>query len=245
MRGLWMVGILVVFAGCGRYFPQDLQPVAQQAEGMIVNDDGSITYILDRLTVNLRPMTDAELNRQFPTASTGGEASVNPYTFGDYVALGDDWTPSRFTVMKLKVSNYQYPKVVIDPLKATIVSTNKRTYKSMSYAQLYDYYTAYWQGRTGKGRVEFKTRMDILRRSMYTEATTIFSGSEQDGHLVFPLLDDDVTDIQVNIEDVAVRFDYSNQPVETIDLNFSFTREVLRGYNLADAVSANAAPDDQ
>lgn len=240
MRGLWIVGILVVLGGCGRYFPQDLQPVAQQADGMAVKDDGSITYNLGRLAINLKPMTDAELNRQYSAASTGGAASVNPYTFGDWVAPGEDWTPSRFTVVQLKVSNYQYPKVVIDPSKAVIYSANNRVYRSMSYAQLYDYFSTFWQGRTGQGRVDFKSRTSILRQSMYTEATTIFSGSEQEGYLVFPLLDDDVTSIQLDLEDIAVRFNYSDEPIETIDLSFSFEREVLRGYNLTEAVQANA-----
>ena len=240
MRGLWIVGIWLALGGCGRYFPQGLEPASQQAAGMTVNDDGSITYVLDRLAINLKPMTDAELNRQFPSESTGGAASVNPYTFGDLRAPGEDWTPSRFTVMQLKVSNYQYPKVRFDPLKVTILSPNNRTYKSMSYAQKYNYYRAFWQGRTGKGRVDFRDRTSILKQTMYTEATTIFSGNEQEGYLVFPRLDDDVTSIQLKIEDIGVRFDYSDAAVETIDLAFSFEREVLRGYNLADAAPTDA-----
>ena len=71
---------------------------------------------------------------------------------------------------------------------------------------------------------------------MYTEATTIFSGSEQEGYLVFPVLDDDVTKIRLDIEDIAVRFNYSGEAVETVDLSFSFEREVLRGNSLADAL---------
>ena len=242
MRGLWLVGILLVIGGCGRYFPQDLQPVAQQVEGMAVNDDGSVTFNLDRLAINLKPMTDAELNRQFSAVSADGAASTNPYTFGDWQVPGDDWTRSRFTVMQLNVSNYQYPKVVIDPLKATITSTNKRIYHSFSYAQLYDYFRTFWQGRTGKGREDFKTRTSILRQSMYTEATTIFSGSEQEGYLVFPVLDDDVTNIRLDIEDIAVRFNYSGEAVETVNLSFSFEREVLRGNSLADALQTRKTP---
>lgn len=78
---------------------------------------------------------------------------------------------------------------------------------------------------------------------MYTEPTTVFSGSEQEGYLVFPALDDDVTKIQLDLEGIAVRFDFSGAAVETIDLSFSFERDVLRGYNLSDAVQADAATD--
>jgi hypothetical protein len=240
MRGLWWIGILLALGSCGRYFPQDLQPLAQQADGMVVNDDGSITFSIDRLAINLKPMTDAELNRQFPAASSGGAASTNPYTFGDWKQPGEDWTRSRFTVIQLKVSNYQYPKVVIDPLKATITSTNNRVYRSISYAQLYDYFRAFWLGRTGQGRVDFKSRTSILRQSMYTEATTVFSGSEQEGYLVFPLLNDDVTEIRLDLEDIAVRFNYAGEAIEKVDLRFSFEREVLRGNSQEEALQANA-----
>ena len=78
---------------------------------------------------------------------------------------------------------------------------------------------------------------------MYTEATTVFSGSEQEGYLVFPLLNNDVTHIRLDLKDIAVRFNYADEAVETIDLSFSFEREVLRGYHLLDAQQASAAAD--
>lgn len=225
MRGLSILVMLLVLNSCGRYFPGALEPMHDQVEGMDVNDDGSITYQLDRLEINLKPMTDAELNR---LALTGSDLSVNPYTFGDWTAPGDDWTPSRFTVFRLKVGNYQYPKVKLDPLNTRITAANSRQYGSLSYAQLYDYYRAYWQGRTGLGRVEFQTRTDVLRQTMYSGAM-VFSGRDEQGYLVFPLLHDDVKKIEVHIEHIAVRFDYADLPVETIDLTFSFQREVQKG----------------
>ncbi len=199
---------------------------------MAVNDDGSITYALDRLKITLKPMTDAELNR---LAGASSDLSVNPYTFGTKTASGEDWTPPRFTVFLLKMDNYQYPKVVLDPLQAHIAAANGRKYGPMSYSQLYDYYQAYWLGRTGQGRMNFRARTDMLKRTMYSGAT-VFSGSEEQGYLVFPLLDDDVKKIQVYIEDIAVRFDYASVPIETIDLSFSFQRDVLQGYTPTDAV---------
>jgi hypothetical protein len=239
MRGWWLVGIVLVLGGCGRYFPKDLHPVAQQAEGMTVNDDGSIAYTRDRLSIVLKPMSDAELNRQFPAASKGGASSVNPYTFGDWVAPGENWTPARFTVMKLSVANYQFPKVIIDPLKATIRSAgDSQVHASLTYAELYDYYRSYWLGRTGQGRIDFKARTDLLKQTLF-KSDAIFSGREAEGYLVFPLMDDDVALIQVRIEDLAIRFNYKDQPVETLDLTFSFERDVLRGNTPADAVRIN------
>jgi hypothetical protein len=67
----------------------------------------------------------------------------------------------------------------------------------------------------------------------------IFSGTDADGYIVFPRLDDDVTQIDVDLNDIAVRFDYADEPVEQIDLTFRFGRDILRGNTLADAVKDN------
>ncbi len=239
MRRLWILTATVfAISGCGRYFPTALQPAAGQAEGMTANDDGSITYELDRLAITLRPMTDAELNRQFASESFRGASSVNPYTFGDWSTPGEDWTPPRFTVFRLEVGNYQYPKVMLDPLNASVTTANNRTYGSLSYANLYEYYQAYFQGRTGRARAEFRTRTDLLKRTMY-RAALVFSGMDGEGYLVFPLLHDDVRRIVVHIEDVALRFNYADLPVETVDLSFSFERDMRQGYIPMDAIIRN------
>ena len=235
---VWIAVLIFLVSGCGRYFPQPLRPTPQQAEGMTVNDDGSVTYARERLAITLRPMTDAELNRQFPQASTGGAAAVNPYTFGDWVAPGDNWTPSRFMVMKLGVANYQFPKVVIDPLKTTIKAANNQIYRALSYAELYEYYRSYWQANSGQGRIEFRARTDILKQTMFTDAF-IFSGRDEEGYIVFPRLDDEIQRIQVEIADIAIRFNFEDEPVETIDLSVSFEREVLKGNEPHGAVPLN------
>ena len=235
---VWIAVLIFLVSGCGRYFPQPLRPTPQQAEGMTVNDDGSVTYARERLAITLRPMTDAELNRQFPQASTGGAAAVNPYTFGDWVAPGDNWTPSRFMVMKLGVANYQFPKVVIDPLKTTIKAANNQIYRALSYAELYEYYRSYWQANSGQGRIEFRARTDILKQTMFTNAF-IFSGRDEEGYIVFPRLDDEIQRIQVEIADIAIRFNFEDEPVETIDLSVSFEREVLKGNAPHSAVPLN------
>lgn len=226
MRLLSILATLLLLGACGRYFPSALEPAREQAQGMAVNDDLSITYTLDRLAITLKPMTDAELNR---LASNPDNLSVNPYTFGDVTAPGEDWTPPRFTVFRLKVANYQFPKIELDPYNAHITAANNRRYAAMSYAQLYSYYRSFWLGRTGLGRKEFQARTDALKQTMYSGAT-VFSGNDEEGYLVFPLLDDDVRAIQVHISDVAVRFDYTGKPIETLDLSFSFQRDILQGY---------------
>lgn len=226
--------LFLLLAACGRYFHTPLQPSNRQAEGMTVNDDGSITYALDRLSIELKPMTDEELNRLAP----GVDLSHNPYTFGDWTAAGDEWTPPRFTVFRLKVNNYQYPKVKIDPLNAHITAANTRQYAVLSYGELYQYFRSYWLGRTGQGRKTFQARTDALKRTLYSGAL-VFSGSEEQGYLVFPVLDDDVQAIQVHLENIVLRFDYADAPVEAIDLSFSFQRDILQGRDPSAAARIN------
>ncbi len=235
MYRLSLLVLLLMLSSCGRYFPGALKPMDNQAAGMTVNDDGSITYNRDRLAITLKPMTDAELNR---LAATSSDLSVNPYTFGNLTATGDDWTPQRFTVFRLEVGNYQFPKIKIDPLNSRITTANSRKYWSFSYAQLYNYFRAYWLGRTGQGRIKFQHRTDLLKRTLYSDAM-VFSGSDEEGFLVFPHLDDDVREIQVHIADIAVRFDYAELPVETLNLSFSFQRDILKGFTPTSAVSHN------
>ena len=62
----WSLLLTLLVGACGRYFHTPLQPASRQAEGMTVNDDGSITYALDRLSINLKPMTDEELTASPP-----------------------------------------------------------------------------------------------------------------------------------------------------------------------------------
>ena len=173
-------------------------------------------------------MSDAQLNRQFANTSTQGAASTNPYTFGNWKPRGERLTPSRFAVFRLKVSNYEYPKVLIDPLKISLTTANQRHYQALSFAQLYEYHQAYWQGRTGQGREQFKDRTELLRRTLY-KGDMVFSGQESEGYVVFPVLPDDVKALQVHIADIAVRFNYTDQPSETASIDFSFEREVFPG----------------
>ncbi len=236
----WRVLCLAVLtatmmSGCGRYFPTPFQPAPQQPAGMTVNDDGSVTYDLDRLAITLRAMTDEELNRLL---SPGGDLSVNPYTFGNVTTPGEDWTASRFTVFRLEVANYQYPKVRLDPDKSRISASNRRQYAALSYSELYDYYRAHWVGRTGQGRTKFRTRTDMLNRTMFSK-DFIFSGSDADGYIVFPRIHDDVKHIQVDLRNIAVRFNYAGLPVETLDLTFNFDRDILRGNTPTTAIRDN------
>ncbi len=228
MSKLWLLGLALALSGCGRYFAGPLHPLEKQAASMQVNDDGSVTYTQGRLEISLRAMTDAQLDRQFPSNADQGGESTNPFTYGTWKPLGDDWTPSRFTVFWLKVSNYAYPKVLIDPFTASIATTNNRRYKPLRLDELSEYYRAYVLGLAGNAWGRFKERTDILRRTLYPR-DFLFSGQEKQGYIVFPPLDDDVKQVTVTLNDIVLRLDFSDEPLESIDLSYTFARDVVRG----------------
>ena len=224
-----LLGALSV--GCGRYFAGPIQPAAvtDQSPRMEVRDDGTVAYVYERLEVSLRPLTDAELNRTFPAESSKGAQSTNPFTYGNWVPLGESWTPSRFTVFLLRVKNYAYPKVRIDPQKISIRSDNRREYQSLDHLRLNEYYRAHALAWAGNAHARYRTSDELIRRTLYAEKM-VFSGQEDEGYVVFPTLPPDVTDFAVTIDDVVLRFDYADEPVETVGLSYRFRRDVHKGY---------------
>lgn len=220
--------LALALLGCGRYFPGPLTPLTSQTGEMQVKDDGSIIYTQGRFEVTLRAVTDEQLNRQFSGASDQGGESTNPYTFGNWKPLGESYTPSRFTVFWLKVSNYAYPKVQYDSYNTEILTGNQRQYRALRLDELSEYYRAYALGLTGNRWTRYKERLDVLRRTLFTRSP-LFSGQDTQGYIVFPPLDDDVTRLTVTLKDIVLRFDYADQPLETLTLDFAFSREVVRG----------------
>jgi hypothetical protein len=223
---------LLLLGGCGRYFGGVIQPLSEveQADHMVVEDDRSVTYVYERLEIGLLPMSDAELNRQFPGISDKGAFSTNPYTYGNFTRMGEEWIPPRYSVWRLRIKNYAYPKIQVDPAKIELISDDGyRSYKTLEMLEIVEYYYSHIIGYAGNDYRRFKAREDILNRTMF-KGEALFSGQEAESYIVFPALDPDVESFAVNISDVAVRFDYKGDPVETIDLSFRFEREVHRGY---------------
>ena len=207
-----------------------LTPLAEQVqgEGSEVADDGTVTFHIDRLKISLRPMIDEELNRQFATMSDKGNRSTNPYTFGNWIPEGEEQTPGKFTIFRLKVENYAFPKVIVNPLSIVMDTQNGRTYEPYSFELLREHYYPYNLAYSGEANTRFRNRTDLLKRTMYPVDEQIFAGQGYEGFVVFPRLHDDVLQIEVEVNDVALRFDYRNEPTETVDLVYHFERKVWR-----------------
>ncbi len=227
---------LLLFSGCSyRYYAEDLKPMSEAEQGInkTVADDGTVSYKQARLEISLRSMTDAELNRQFSAYSNEGADSRNPYTFGNstYFRTGD--TPNRFTVFRVSVSNYEYPKVYLDPKKVHITTSNGRKYYALTREQLSIYYRRYIRGGSGgnapgvsgNAHSVWKERDGILRSSMFADGQ-LFSAQESEGFLVFRPLAPDVDELTVHIPDVVVRYNYKGDAIEEVDVEMRFERKI-------------------
>ena len=236
-----IVALALLLGSCGyklgyRHFAEPIVPAADLASAeFVVGDDYSITFVRDRLEVSLLPLNALVLNRQFPVESNSPEGfidpnpyatSFNPYTYGDWKRPGGEKTPERFTVFLLKVKNYAFPKVWVDPTQIELTAPNGRRYESLGFPALVEYYRSYAIGFAGNAYESFKERQGLLQRTLFPEDEMIFSGQETEGYVVFPVLAHDVEDFTISIKDMVLRFDYRNQPVEMIDIPYSFEREV-------------------
>lgn len=227
-RVRWLLAIGVMLQACGYYhYAGALRPQEEQSTSIAVADDGSVTYTRDRLEVRLKPMSDEELNRQFPTNSQSGPTSTNPYTFGNTKFWGGEPQRPRFTVFRLSVKNYAFPKVKIDPARIVLESESKREYWSLGLQQLDTYYRAYAIGYRGNEYARYQERLDLLRRTLFKNEE-VFSGQEVEGFVVFPVLHPDVGKLKVVIKDMVLRFDFRNEPVEAVDIECRFNRDVGR-----------------
>jgi hypothetical protein len=227
---LSLLGAGLLLGACAyRPWAGDLKPLeeARQSTGMAVEDDGTVIFTKGRLDIRLRPMSDEEMNRQFSTSSDKGARSTNPYTFGNSTSYITGNTPKRFTVFRLNVKNYEYPKVRLAG-EVVLESANGRKYYALSLQQLEVYYRIYATGFRGNEYREFNDRKTLLQRTMFPKADDIFSGQEQEGYVLFEPLADDVKNVTVTIEGVVIRFDYRGEPAESIAASYRFARDLGR-----------------
>jgi len=199
-------------------------PESEQGEDMTVADDGTVTYNRGRLEVRLRPLSDEELNRQFAAYSTGGVRAANPYTFADRTNFYTGAEESRFTVFKLSVKNYEFPKVRVGG-SVLLESDSGRKYYALDPQQLDIYYRSYALGYRGNEYNLWRERRSILQQTMFPP-DDIFSGQEVEGFILFKPLAEDVGDMTLSIEDIVIRFDFRGDPLESIDVGYRFSRDL-------------------
>ena len=186
-------------------------------------------YSIEGLRVQVEPLTDERLNSLFPGDSKRGRFSTNPYTYGDWVNPLVGYTPVRFTVFKVSITNDIYAKVLLDPLQAVLLTDrgealNSYGIPSWSPHNSFERYYRALRGQSGNEFYRFDLRMGNVRSSAYLEDQRVFKGESYSGLIAFDPLAEDVTQVRLLLQDFVLRFDASGQPLEAVDITMDFDR---------------------
>ena len=206
-------------------------PSAQGDELYRTDEDGSISYVMEGLRLNVRFLTDAELNALLPEDSFKGKYSTNPYTYGDHVDGDVGYTPDRFTTFRVSVFNQTFAKVQLNPIEAVLLTDQGEELNSYGIPSTspYNSFERYYRGLRGQSGNEFyrfEVRMGHVRSLNYAESQPIFKGENYSGLIAFDALDRDVRRVRLVLREFTLKFDEFGVPLETIDCRFDFRREI-------------------
>ena len=120
----------------------------------------------------------------------------------------------------------------------TIESANGRHYYPWGTYDVEEYFRRFPLAFNGLGYLRFDERRDIYNRAKYPDDEFCFSGQEVEGYVIFSKIHDDVAEIVFHIPEFGLRYNFRNEPLETIDLQFRFKRDIQRVKNI-DKLAAN------
>ena len=242
---------LPLLVGCSLIFPsrieRTIQLVAQEGQegDYRKGEDGSVSYLMEGLRIEVKYMTDRELNELFPQESNLEEYSINPYTYGNHVDPAVGYVQNRFTVFRVGVHNSTFAKVELDPLKA-VLTTDREGEVHNSYSVLqtprrknFESYYRALRGPSGNDYYRYNMRMGLVRSNNYGIDEKIFKGESYEGFIVFESLDDEVETVRLQLRDFVLKFNAFNQPIETVDIAFAFDRQVTQEVFEQEAVVAS------
>ena len=199
----------------------------------MVREGPAATYSIEGLRIRVEPMTDTQLNALFPEDSEKGFFSTNPYTYGNWIDPHLAYTPNRFTVFRITVINDIYAKVLLDPLKPELHTGRGEVYHSygipsFSPHQSFERYFRAIRGQSGNEFYRFDLRMGNVRSTAYLEDQTVFKGESYSGFLIFDPLEEEVSEVELVLEDFVLKFDASGQPLEMVDIAIGFDRKIAK-----------------
>ena len=257
LRGLkwWALlsGAVALVSGCiifppNIHFSSYMEPAGkgQQDESYRTEEDGSISYAIEGLRLNVRCLTDAELNELLPEDSVRGKYSTNPYTYGDYVDGDVGHTPNRFTTFRVSVFNQTFAKVELDPLEAVLHTDQGEVLHaygipSTSPHNSFERYYRGLRGQSGNEFYRFEVRMGHVRSLNYAENQPVFKGENHNGLIAFDALDPEVKSARLVLKEFALKFDEFGNVIEAINCQFDFDRRTEKWTLVEDAlVSADS-----
>ena len=224
---------LIGLIGCVR-FPQRLLyrveflPSVNLLEHASYYQDGadsSVVFSVDGARVKIRFLSDSDLNEEFAMA-TDRETNLNPFTYGKDRDLDLGYVPPRFTVMELTVVNQGLPRVTVDPARIRLVTDEGSVLPSWHLLRrdgvpsLEQYYMER-RGTGGNEEYYYRERMGVAQRSLFRRAVWVWQGERYSGKVVFSPLRPSVRGVRLEIDEVVLRVDAYERPVETVDVGFS------------------------
>jgi hypothetical protein len=241
--GLALFTVVAVSMSCGLIPPEkeffqiwepDAALIESDLERYSIGGDGvTLVYDLEGLQISVRPMNDRELNEKYPEESyKEGKNSTNPYTHGIWVDPNLGYTPPRFMVCDIGVFNFPFAKIRIQPQdvllksdrggRAETYDINEADNPERSFERYYAERGGGKGASSGVSRIQFEERMGIVRSSLYRNNEPVFKNDRYQGFLVFDPVDSRVRQVTVTLYDVALKFDVFGDPVESIDIPFTF-----------------------
>lgn len=209
-----------------------LTPQQDVGEGYAVEEDGTVSYAVEGMRIDVKQMTDRELNEMFPDISAQGAYSHNPYTYGDHLDPVLGYVPNRFTVFRVTIHNHSFAKVELQPLRS-LLTTNRQGELLEPYGVLsgsapksFESYYRALRGPSGNEYYRFDMRMGIVRTNNYAIDEKIFKGESYAGFIVFDPLDDEVENVRLLLRDFVLKFNAFGKPLQTTDVEFGFDRKV-------------------
>ena len=198
-----------------------------------VDESGRVSFRLEGLRIDVRPLTDGELNRRYPDESSQGEHSTNPYTYGDWVDPSLGHTPARFVCFEISVHNYTYAKVELSPTEAVLKTDKGELFHaygvsalSSPYGNSFERYYRSRRGQSGNEYYRFDYRMGVVRSTYFGPDEPIFKGDNYSGLIAFDVPRQEAEKVRLVLVDFVSKFDSFGRPLETMDIPFDFYRQI-------------------
>jgi len=239
---IFLVAILpILIVGSSCLYPPEIRyssyllPVVFETDTdySIDSDTGSTVFNIGDSVVEVKYLSEDDLNALFPDDSSQGLYSTNPYTYGNWVDPDLGYIPNRFTVFDVTVINRAFAKMKIDPVEAVLITDLGETLHSYTfsvaaakYGNSFENYYRSIRGMSGNEYYRHEMRLGNLRGKNYGLDELIFRGDSYSGLISFDKLKEEVKRVELVINDIIYRFDAFNRPADVTTANFYFERKI-------------------
>ena len=122
---------------------------------------------------------------------------------------------------------------MLDPIKALLYTDRGEVLHSFGLPSFsphnsFERYYRAIRGQSGNEFYRFDLRMGNVRSTAYIEDQKVFKGENYTGLLAFEPLDEEVRQVRLVLKDFVLKFDASDQPIETVDIVAEFDQQIER-----------------